>query len=300
MNRVRHISLATALGPVQRRLISWCVLLVAALIASAAPTSVQSGMFSTATAGGLDLSFQGFYDPNRAVTERTENKSYEALMREVSLALGPKMAGPAASLGSLGIEAAYELSFVQTNSSLDYWQKAASNPQATIQAGTLRVRKGLPYGLQVGSVLTHMFESNMWTIGAELNMSLIDGFIAIPDLAVRFSANTVLGNADLGMLIVGGDFVLSKSFGIAGLVSLQPWAAYSVTYTHVNTHQIDVYPSDKEIKPDLMLLKSVGSLAHRGVFGMRIVVTRVSIGGEFMRSFSDDLSVVTGKIGVDF
>lgn len=253
-----------------------------------------------ASAAGLDLQFQGFYDPNRAVTERTENKAYEALMREVSFALGPKMAGPAASLGSLGLEAAYELSFVQTNASLDYWQKAAATPQATVNAGTLRVRKGLPYGLQVGSVLTHLFESNMWAVGAELNMSLIDGFIALPDLALRLSSNTVLGNADLGMLIVGADVVLSKSFGIAGVVALQPWAAYSFTYTHVNTHQIDVYPNDKDIKPDLMLLKSVGAIAHRAAFGLRVVVTRVSIGGEFLRSFSDDLSIMTGKIGVDF
>ena len=273
---------------------------IAALLAFIAAPGTPSSGVPEARAGGLDLSFQGFYDPNRSVTERTENKAYEALMREVSLALGPKMAGPAHSLGALGIEAAYELSFVQTNSGLDYWTKAATNPQPTIQAGTLRVRKGLPYGLQVGSVLTHLFDSNMWTIGAEMNMSLIDGFVAIPDLAMRLSANTVLGNADLGMLIVGGDFVLSKTFGVAGVVSIQPWAGYSFTYTHVNTHQIDVYPNDKDIKPDLMLLKSVGTIGHRGTFGLRVVVTRVSIGGEFLRSFSDDLSVITGKIGVDF
>jgi hypothetical protein len=275
-------------------------LLLLGIVSTVTISDSGLGVVSSADAGGLDLRFQGFYDPNRAVTERTENKEYEALMREVSLVLGPKMAGPAASLGSLGIEVAYELSFAQTNANLDYWQKAATNPQASVQAGTMRVRKGLPYGLQVGSVLTHMFDSNMWTIGAELNMSLIDGFIAIPDLAVRLSANTVLGNADLGMLIVGTDVVLSKSFGIAGMVSLQPWAGYSMTYTHVNTHQIDVYPNDKDIKPDLMLLKSVGSIGHRGVFGMRVVITRVSIGGEFLRSFTDDLTVLTGKLGVDF
>ena len=277
-----------------------CAAMCAFLAAPTAPIDSGVPLVSSARAGGLDLSFKGFYDPNREVTQRTQNRAYEALMREVSLALGPKMSGPAASLGSLGIEAAYELSFVQTNATADYWTKAATNPQSTVQTGTLRVRKGLPYGLQVGSVLTHMFDSNMWTIGAELNMSLIDGFVAIPDLAMRLSANTVLGNADLGMLIVGADFVLSKSFGIAGVLSWQPWASYSFTYTHVNTHQIDVYANEKDIKPDLMLLDSVGEMGHRATFGMRIVVTRVSIGGEFLRSFTDDLSVITGKIGVDF
>jgi len=281
-----------------------CTGALAALLAAAAFfVSAPGGsldLVANAHAGDLDLYFHNFYDADRKVTERTEDKRYEQLMREVSLALGPRMSGPAASLGSLGIEASYELSMVDTNHDAAYWSLAADKPAASVQTGTLRVRKGLPYGLQFGSVLTHMFESNMWAIGAELNLSLVDGFVSIPDVAARISTNTVLGNADLGMLIVGADLVISKAFGVAGIASLQPWAAYSFTFTHVNTHQIDVYPNDKDIKPDLMLLESVSAFAHRAAFGMRIVVTRVSIGGEFLRSFTDDLSIMTFKFGVDF
>ena len=169
-----------------------------------------------------------------------------------------------------------------------------------MSTGQLRVRKGLPYGLQLGANLTHLYDSNMWAIGAEMNLSLIDGFTNIPDLAIRTSINTVLGNADLGMLIVGTDVVLSKSFGVAGIFALQPWAAYSFAFTHVSTHQIDVYPTASSIQPDLMLLKQINNTSHRAAFGLRIVVTRISLGFEFLRSFTDDLNVMTGKLGVDF
>lgn len=253
-----------------------------------------------AYAGGLDLSFHGFYDPARQVKEHTQSDEFVSLMRELSLALGPRMAGPARSLGSLGLEAAYELSFVSTNSDARYWQTAAENPQPSVQTGTLRVRKGLPYGLQVGSVLTHLFESNMWAVGAELNMSLIDGFVNIPDVAARLSVHSGLGNSSLSLLIVGADFIVSKSFGIGGILSLEPWGGYSMAFTLADTHQIDVYPNDSEIKPKPMLLESVQEFAHRGVFGFRVVVTRVSIGFEFLRSFTDDLSIMTAKMGVDF
>ncbi|MCO4760276.1 MAG: hypothetical protein KC502_02155 [Myxococcales bacterium] len=253
-----------------------------------------------ARAGGLDLDFRAFYDPNRAVEERTQSKAYQSLMSELSLAMGSRMVGPAASLGALGIEAAYELSIVGTNASASYWKDTASSPQSSVMTGQLRVRKGLPYGLQLGANLTHLYDSNMWAIGTEMNMSLVDGFANIPDLAVRSSINVVLGNADLGMLIVGADAVLSKSFGIAGILSLQPWASYSFAYTHVSTHQIDVYPNASSITPDLMLLKQINDTSHRAAFGLRIVVTRVSLGFEFLRSFSDNLNVMTSKLGVDF
>lgn len=273
----------------------WLALAAAMLISGA-----TCGWVSNAEAADLDLGFTKFYDPDRLANERTDNKAYQSLMSEVSLAMGPRMVGPAASLGALGIEAAYELSFVGTNSDADYWQDAAPNPQATVSTGQLRVRKGMPYGIQFGGTLTHLMDSNLWSIGTELNMSLVDGFVNVPDVALRVSAGTVLGNADLSMLIVGSDLTVSKSFGIAGLMALQPWAGYSFAFTYVQTHQIDVYVGDTDIAPDLMLLKGVQQLSHRAAFGLRAVVTRVSLGGEFMRSFTDDLNVITAKIGVDF
>ena len=85
-----------------------------------------------------------------------------------------------------------------------------------------------------------------------------------------------------------------------GLFALQPWAGYSFAFTHVQTHQIHVYVKDTDIKPDLMLLEGVQHVTHRAAFGMRLVVTRVSIGFEFLRSFNDDLNVISSKLGVDF
>jgi hypothetical protein len=198
------------------------------------------------------------------------------------------------------MEASYELSFVRLHDQADYWQKAASKPQATARTGQFRVRKGLPYGVQFGGVLTHLHSSNLWALGIEMNLSLIDGFINAPDISLRTTINTALGNPDLSMLIVGADLAVSKSFGIAGLFALQPWAGYSFAFTHVQTHQIHVYVKDTDIKPDLMLLEAVQHATHRAAFGMRLVVTRVSIGFEFLRSFSDDLNVISSKLGVDF
>jgi len=278
------------------RRITGCLALAIALLIG----DPGAGPVNGVQAAPMDLSLTSFFDPSRLPTERTDNAGYKALMREVSFAMGPRMVGPAASLGELGIEAAYELSFVDVNADHDYWINTVAKPEPTLTTGQLRVRKGMPYGIQLGGSLTHMTDSNLWAIGMEFNMSLVDGFVNVPDVAVRSSIETVLGNADITMVIAGADLVASKSFGIAGLFAVQPWAGYSFVFTHVQSHQIKVYAGDTDIEPENMALSKVDSLSHRAAFGLRVVVTRVSIGGEFMRSFTDDLNLISAKIGVDF
>ena len=255
---------------------------------------------ATATAAPLDLHFQGFYDPSKTGAEKVDSGGFRLLMRELSLVMGPRMSGPAASMGMLGMEVAYELSFSGVHSDASYWQTAADRPQGTVRSGQLRVRKGLPFGLQTGAVLTHLFDSNMWAIGAEGHLALVDGFRNLPDFGVRANLNSLLGNPNLAMLMMSTDFALSKSFGIGGVLSLQPWAAYSFGFTMASAHEIDVFVNDADIMPETLILRNVNEFSHRAVFGLRIVVTRISVGAEFMRSFTDNLNVITAKLGIDF
>lgn len=260
-----------------------------------------------AHAAGLDLHFERFIDPNADTRNVVENSAYKQLMKEVGMAMGPRMAGPAASQGSLGIEAAYEISGIGTNSTADYWQKAAGSPQSIVTTQQVRVRKGLPYSLQLGGVVTGLQNSNLTAIGIELGVSLTDGFKNVPDIIVRPSIHTVLGNSQIDMFIIGLDLAVSKSFGIGGVIALQPWVAYSPSFTHVNTHLVSLYTSDKQIRPVVARLAPLGdstniadAISQRMEIGFRVIVTRVQVGAEFMRSFSESLSMFTGKIGVSF
>ena len=260
-----------------------------------------------AHAAGLDLHFERFIDPNADSHTPVENASYKSLMRDVGMAMGPRMAGPAASGGSLGIEASYEISGVGTNSTADYWSKAATNPESILTTQQVRIRKGLPYSLQVGGVVTSMSNSSLTAIGIELGVSITDGYKNIPDILFRPSIHTVLGNSQIDMFVVGADLAVSKSFGIAGILSLQPWVAYSPVFTHVNTHLVSLFPTEKTIRPVVASLAPLGDASHiadaisqRISLGLRVIVTRVQVGAEFMRSFSESSSMVTGKVGVSF
>lgn len=271
-------------------------------VCTVASSSVVGGWAggSTAVARPLDIHLEKLADARVNPTEKLECQTCQSLLSEVGLAMGSRMVGPAASLGPLGVEAAYEVSFAQVNSKASYWQRAVEKPQASLTTGQVRVRKGLPYSMQFGTVLSYLSDSNLWGIGAEMNLSLVDGFRKIPDLSVRLNGMTVLGNSDMSMVVFGGDGVLSKSFGIAGLLSLQPWAGYSFATTYVKSNQIPVFPDAFATRPELLLMKQFFDYSHRAAFGLRMIVTRVQLGAEFLRSFTEDLNVTTLKVGVVF
>jgi hypothetical protein len=102
------------------------------------------------------------------------------------------------------------------------------------------------------------------------------------------------------MAVFGGDAVLSKAFGIAGLFSLQPWAGYSLAVTYVKANQIPVFPDAQATRPDLLTMKQITALSHRTAIGVRLVATRVQVGAELLRSFTEGLNMVTAKLGVAF
>ncbi|MFZ4579877.1 MAG: hypothetical protein ACOYOB_15920 [Myxococcota bacterium] len=277
--------------------------LVTALLVLAA-----MGLSLPAFAGPLDLHLEKFFAGTQTTAlQAVRQEGYNSLMREIGLALGPRMLGPGASGGPLGYSATFESSWIGIHDKAEYWQKAADAPKSLVTSGQLRVRKGLPHQAQIGTVLTNLNDSDLWAFGAELGLSLIDGFKYIPDLGVRASLNTVLGNSDVDMFIVGADVAISKSFGIAGVMTLEPWLGYSMTYTYVGTHQLLTFADEHAVRPDVIVVEEFGSwgnvseaLGHRAAVGLRTVVMRAQLGAEFMRSFTDGLNVVTVKVGAEF
>lgn len=257
-----------------------------------------------AQARPLDLHLERLATQTDDPSGRVKNGNYDHLMRELGLAFGPRMMGPAASLGSLGIEAAYEFSTSGANATSEYWHKAVDSPTSSLQTHSVHVRKGLPWSTQIGTSLTALHNSNMMAVGVDFNIAALDGFKHLPDVSIGGNVRGVLGmpaNSSIDFAIGGWSATISKSFGIAGLFALQPWVSYSGTWTYVNTHQITVAPHAGTLNGnELTLFDKVSEVGHRGAIGLRIIATRIQFGGEFMRSFTEDLNLVTAKVGVAF
>lgn len=244
----------------------------------------------------IDLSKLGEYNPNGVFIQN--NADFRKLTEELGVALSPKILGPAESLGGMVIDVGYEISFTNINGSASYWKNPtdgkASDLLTTMQ---VKLRKGLPYSLEIGGNITHLFQSPMWGVGVEIKWAVQEGFKYIPDFAIRGNINTVLGEHDLAMLIGGFDIISSKTFGVFGLFSVAPYAGYNMIYINASSHILGRFNENKS-SFDSFVFPQQGIFKHRGIIGFRIIATYISFAGEV--AITEGLQTYTLKLGIIF
>jgi hypothetical protein len=266
---------------------------------AALAASVPAFLAAPAQAAPLDVRFDRFYETTADGT-KIQNDAIKLLMREVALAMGPRSAGPISSQGALGVDAAYEIGFSGAKSTADYWKKGVDQPSDTLTSHVIRVRKGLPQSVQIGTSLTHLADSNLYAAGMEMQLSLVDGFQNIPDIGVRGGINAVLGNSRMDFVTGAVDLAISKSFGVGGVAMIQPWLAWSPSITYYKPNLEPLIPDDKSLKTVLPKFAAAWPTAQRAAIGLRVVAFRVQLGVEFTRSFTDELNLITTRIGAVF
>ncbi|NOZ02215.1 MAG: hypothetical protein GXP54_10040 [Deltaproteobacteria bacterium] len=198
---------------------------------------------------------------------------------ELGLALSPKNLGPATTLGSMGFELSLDLGLTTINSGESYW-KAADDPAGSIFTTQIRVRKGLPYGLLIGGFVSHVLDSDLWTIGLEFGASVIEGYKYAPDVLILASLNTTLGAGDLSMLEVGAGLIISKSFSVAGLFNMIPIVGYNMVYVNASSHLTGTVQSNSTTVT-AMVIPQQNIVMHRAVLGLEFEITYLVIGHEF-------------------
>lgn len=192
-----------------------------------------------------------------------DNQLWANLVNELGAALAPALAAPAMTLGTSGIYVGYELSVTNLQASGEHWRRgtegsAVSNVNSDTStrrdngdgAGVvsrIHVRKGLPFGFELGTQVSHLHSSGIWAIGADLRWALFEGFHSglgwLPDLALRGSVNTLAGQSQMSLTVVGIDAVVSKRFTLGGQVRLSPYVGAQGMLIFGDSGVIDLTPS---------------------------------------------------------
>ena len=79
-----------------------------------------------AQAGKYDINynrFESFKQPPTLYVDKNQN-GFDNVVRDLGTALAPTYLGPAATLGALGFDLAYEIAFTDINQSAQHWQDA--------------------------------------------------------------------------------------------------------------------------------------------------------------------------------
>ncbi|MBN2527331.1 MAG: hypothetical protein JXR76_13130 [Deltaproteobacteria bacterium] len=211
----------------------------------------------------LDLAIARFIECTADGTDcRAHNDAYERFMQEYAFGISPKLMSPASTLGYSGFYLGLESSVTPLPSSGTSSFNAATGNynQARWRVGTaeynstpsgsffptIHVRKGLPWSFELGSSISYLAKSELVALGGEIKWSLFEGYRegvrgGLPDFAVRGTVNRVIGQTDVDMTLIGVDGSISYPIGIAGVVSVEPYAGYQLMWTIIRTEPIALF-----------------------------------------------------------
>jgi hypothetical protein len=236
--------------------------------------------------------------------------AFQNIVRDLGIAISPKFMGPASSLGSLGFAVSTEFSWTQVDAGAAHWQRALDAPNNTLTSMQIRVRKGLPYSIELGGTVTHLFDSSLWGVGLDLKFAVLEGFRYLPDIAFRFDVSTALGGRDLSMLVGAGNLLISKEFGLGGAVRLTPFAGYSLLWVHGSSQAVTFFadpaadnlcaggPSASTTCSQLALFGDTNIAVHRAIVGLQLVAAHVTVGAEV--AYANAAQSYTVHLGADF
>lgn len=163
------------------------------------------GLFLAGNVAARDISF------NSNLTQ----DQFKHLVKEAGTALAYRNTAPAEPLGITGFDAGIEASAVSIKKDGvdNYWQKAFNNNAPSyLYLPKLRVRKGLPLGIDIGAMYSYVPDSNIKLYGAEISKAILEGTAATPALGVRATYTKLAGVGDLDLQTVGVDASISKGF----------------------------------------------------------------------------------------
>jgi hypothetical protein len=223
------------------------------------------------------------------------------LVRELGMAMAPKLVAPAETLGLNGFDFDLELSATNINEQNDYWKKGVvdETPPGTLLTNQLRVRKGLPYSFELGAVATYLDNSEMWAFGGEVKWAPNEAVEAFPvDVAIRAGVNRILGESDLDMTVMDFDFVLSRGFGVAGVANVAPYMAYEPVFVYARSKVLDATPADPTDSDNSFVFSEESPVLHRFVLGARFVFSPICLTPEVV--LTRGLQTYNVTFGTDF
>jgi hypothetical protein len=185
-----------------------------------------------------------------------DNEAFEQLASELSVALSPVVDQGAASSGARGFYVGISSTTTPIRDDARYWAKGTrgADPGASQNTSVdalstwnrIDVRKGLPFGLEVGSSLGYGSATSLWVLAAEVRVVLFEGFHsglgALPDVALRGVTQAMFGSSELSVHTNALDVTISKPFVLGNRQRLTPLLALQALFVSAHSGRIDLSP----------------------------------------------------------
>ena len=151
---------------------------------------------------------------------------FNSFSRNLGAATHYKSLSPAEGLGILGFDIGVNLSSTDIDQSLFDLASSGSFDGAELILPRVHLQKGLPFGLDVGASFSNVPQTDISVLGGELRLSIVDGGIVTPAVALRASYSQVEGIENLAFNSSALELTISKGF-----LLLTPYAGVGLVRT---------------------------------------------------------------------
>jgi hypothetical protein len=232
-------------------------------IAAIATIMALSLTSRVAHAGGMDLTLERLRRPageggcpvSASNTPCADNEAFERLVSELAVTVSQPVSAGAATLGPAGFYLGVSSTVTPISASQFPWRngtlgdgssKRNTSPDGALMWNRFAVRKGLPFGFEIGTSAGQGVDSSMWVLSAELKWAILEGFHSglghFPDLAIHGVLSSVVGARALSMRTDSFDITLSKPFVVAEAYRVTPLLALQALFMTAKSGRVDLTP----------------------------------------------------------
>jgi len=196
-----------------------------------------------------------------------DDAAFKKIINQYGFAFAPMAFYPARTTGYGGFQVAIQGSFTSIDKDADYWkngtqgpadpntqQNSVSNngPDSWLQVYNLNLRKGLPFGFELGVNIGYMVHTSLMSGGADIRWALLEGFRTgllgvLPDISIGAGVRTVTGTPEFQLTVASGDGMISKPIPIADSSVFTPYIGYQFIRIFGDSGLIDPTPATDAI-----------------------------------------------------
>jgi hypothetical protein len=281
-------------------------LAIAALLPAAAlaePLDIDLGQL-----GAPDPGVWGYvgFTGNTALAADEAKARFGMLASELTLALTSSLLTPGSTTGHSGFDIALEGAYAGTHVNevgtaqgtydtasgpvafgpRNFWPTRGLTPHELF-VPAVRIRKALPFSFELGARFKYISQSALFAGQLETKWAFFEGDRTLPDFALRVAYTRVSGVRTLNLGATDFDFVVSKRWGVLGVVSLTPYGALRFTYMRASSDPIVFFPdaiAPAPVPDDLgartASFPKLSSTFFRSTLGVRMTAYALSLAAE--------------------
>jgi hypothetical protein len=242
------------------------------------PPGLPAGQTCQSIAANPELAVAGGSLPN-ALACQPNNLAFRNMIAELGFAIAPTAFYPARTTGVGGFALTLEATYTKIHADervqdgspgvngapggTQYWHEGTrgsidtatkqfsirnNSPDSMLQVYSIRARKGLPYGFELGGSLGFVGNTSLWVGGGDLRWSVMEGFRTgwpsyIPDVSVGGGVRTLTGTSKFHLTTASVDVKLSKPFTAADSAVITPSLGYQRLIIFGDSTIVDATPN---------------------------------------------------------